>query len=143
MYKRQVRAYDLVLTNSYFSRENMLRSYGIDATVCYLGVDTDRYRDCLLYTSDRVLDDAFVGAETSIPGRPAHAPAPLRALREMEWPVQKGDSPVAETEQVAARELTAAGVVDRDRAELALVAAPVEEDHESATVCLLYTSRCV
>lgn len=40
-----VRAYDRVLTNSYFSRESMLRAYGIDAAVCYLGVDTERYKD--------------------------------------------------------------------------------------------------
>jgi glycosyltransferase involved in cell wall biosynthesis len=40
-----VEAYDRVLANSYFSRESMLRAYGIDATVCYLGVDTERYRD--------------------------------------------------------------------------------------------------
>jgi glycosyltransferase involved in cell wall biosynthesis len=40
-----VQAYDRVLANSYFSRESMLRAYGIDAAVCYLGVDTERYRD--------------------------------------------------------------------------------------------------
>jgi glycosyltransferase involved in cell wall biosynthesis len=40
-----VQAYDRVLANSYFSRESMLRAYGIDAVVCYLGVDTERYRD--------------------------------------------------------------------------------------------------
>ena len=39
-----VQAYDRVLANSYFSRESMLRAYGIDATVCYLGVDTERYK---------------------------------------------------------------------------------------------------
>jgi glycosyltransferase involved in cell wall biosynthesis len=35
-----------VLANSYFSRESMLRAYGIDASVCYLGVDTEQFRDC-------------------------------------------------------------------------------------------------
>ncbi|MGD0442034.1 MAG: glycosyltransferase family 4 protein [Acidimicrobiales bacterium] len=40
-----VRTYDRVLANSYFSRESMLRAYGIDAAVCYLGVDTERYKD--------------------------------------------------------------------------------------------------
>ena len=38
-------AYGRVLANSYFSRESMLRAYGIDARVCYLGVDTKRYVD--------------------------------------------------------------------------------------------------
>jgi glycosyltransferase involved in cell wall biosynthesis len=40
-----VQAYDRVLANSYFSRESMLRAYGLEATVCYLGVDTERYQD--------------------------------------------------------------------------------------------------
>jgi glycosyltransferase involved in cell wall biosynthesis len=39
------RAYDQLLVNSYFSRESVLRAYGIDAQVCYLGVDTKRYID--------------------------------------------------------------------------------------------------
>lgn len=36
---------DQVLVNSYFSRESVLRSYGVDARVCYLGVDTRLFRD--------------------------------------------------------------------------------------------------
>jgi glycosyltransferase involved in cell wall biosynthesis len=36
---------DQVLVNSYFSRESVLRSYGVDARVCYLGVDTKLFRD--------------------------------------------------------------------------------------------------
>jgi glycosyltransferase involved in cell wall biosynthesis len=40
-----VQAYDRVLANSHFSRESMLRAYGVDAHVCYLGVDTKRYVD--------------------------------------------------------------------------------------------------
>jgi len=32
-------AFDAILVNSYFSRESILRAYGIDAQVCYLGVD--------------------------------------------------------------------------------------------------------
>ena len=39
---------DLVLVNSYFSRESVLRSYGVDARVCYLGVDTELFRDLQL-----------------------------------------------------------------------------------------------
>ena len=37
------RAFDLVLVNSRFSRESVLRAYGVDARVCYLGIDTDRF----------------------------------------------------------------------------------------------------
>ena len=36
-------AFDRILVNSYFSRESVLRAYGIDSDVCYLGVDTRRF----------------------------------------------------------------------------------------------------
>jgi glycosyltransferase involved in cell wall biosynthesis len=39
------RACDRILVNSYFSRESILRAYGVDAKVCYLGVDTTLFRD--------------------------------------------------------------------------------------------------
>jgi glycosyltransferase involved in cell wall biosynthesis len=38
-------ACDRILVNSYFSRESVLRAYGVDARVCYLGVDTTLFRD--------------------------------------------------------------------------------------------------
>lgn len=38
-------AFDRVLVNSYFSRETIMRTYGLDAKVCYLGVDLQRYVD--------------------------------------------------------------------------------------------------
>lgn len=38
-------AYDQRLVNSYFSRESILRAYGQDADVCYLGVDTEMFYD--------------------------------------------------------------------------------------------------
>jgi glycosyltransferase involved in cell wall biosynthesis len=40
---RNARAYDEVLVNSAFSRESLLRAYGIDPRVCYLGVDTGTF----------------------------------------------------------------------------------------------------
>ncbi|WP_051418652.1 glycosyltransferase family 4 protein [Methylosinus trichosporium] len=36
-------AFDRILVNSYFSRESVLRAYGLDSHVCYLGVDTERF----------------------------------------------------------------------------------------------------
>ncbi len=39
------RACDYLLVNSYYSRESVLRAYGVDAKVCYLGVDTSLFRD--------------------------------------------------------------------------------------------------
>jgi glycosyltransferase involved in cell wall biosynthesis len=38
-------ASDQILVNSYFSRESILRALGVDAKVCYLGVDTTLFRD--------------------------------------------------------------------------------------------------
>lgn len=38
-------ACDRILVNSYFSRESVLRAYGVDARVCYLGVDTTLFRN--------------------------------------------------------------------------------------------------
>jgi len=38
------KAFDKLLCNSYFSRESILRSYGVDAEVCYLGIDIDHFR---------------------------------------------------------------------------------------------------
>jgi glycosyltransferase involved in cell wall biosynthesis len=40
-----VQSCDRVLVNSYFSRESVLRAYGVEARVCYLGVDTTLFRN--------------------------------------------------------------------------------------------------
>jgi glycosyltransferase involved in cell wall biosynthesis len=40
---RNARAFDAMLVNSFYSRESILRAYGLDAKVCYLGVDADRF----------------------------------------------------------------------------------------------------
>ena len=39
------KASDLILVNSYYSRESVLRVYGREAKTCYLGVDTGQFRD--------------------------------------------------------------------------------------------------
>ena len=36
--------FDLILVNSFYSRESVLRAYGLDATVCYLGIDTNHFK---------------------------------------------------------------------------------------------------
>lgn len=38
-------ACDTILVNSYFSRESLLRAYGVEAKVCYLGVNTSLFRN--------------------------------------------------------------------------------------------------
>ena len=43
-----VQSCDRVLVNSYFSRESVLRAYGVAARVCYLGVDTTLFRNLKL-----------------------------------------------------------------------------------------------
>lgn len=40
-----IRACDEILVNSYFSRESVRRAYGVDSKLCYLGIDTDLFRD--------------------------------------------------------------------------------------------------
>lgn len=37
-------AYDAILVNSFFSRESVARTYGLNAHTCYLGVDTSLFR---------------------------------------------------------------------------------------------------
>lgn len=37
-------SFDRILVNSFFSRESVLRAYGLDSHVCYLGIDTDLFR---------------------------------------------------------------------------------------------------
>src|SRR5262249_6205948 len=39
------RAFTTILVNSFFSRENVLRAYGLNAKVCYLGIDTSLFQD--------------------------------------------------------------------------------------------------
>jgi glycosyltransferase involved in cell wall biosynthesis len=63
-------AFDQILVNSYFSRESVLRAYGLDARVCYPGVATDHFRPLGL-PRDRVVVglgaiDRAKGVDTAI-----------------------------------------------------------------------------
>lgn len=42
---RNAKTFDAVLVNSFYSRESILRAYGLDAKVCYLGVDAAKFVD--------------------------------------------------------------------------------------------------
>jgi glycosyltransferase involved in cell wall biosynthesis len=42
---RNAKAFTSILVNSLYSRESVLRAYGIDACPCYLGVDTELFVD--------------------------------------------------------------------------------------------------
>jgi glycosyltransferase involved in cell wall biosynthesis len=56
--------YDRILVNSFFSRESVLRAYGRDARVCYLGVDTAMFQN---HGRDR--EGLVVGIGSFIPAK--------------------------------------------------------------------------
>jgi len=56
------RAFDTILVNSLFSRESVLRAYGLDAKVCYLGVDTEHF-----VSRDQPREDFVVGVGAFVP----------------------------------------------------------------------------
>ena len=54
-------AFNAILVNSFFSRESVLRAYGLDAKVCYLGIDTELFSDQLQQREDFIVGiGAFV-----------------------------------------------------------------------------------
>ncbi len=56
------KAFDRILVNSRFSREAVLRAYGLDAEVCYLGVDSEHFVDRKLDRENFVIGvGAFAG----------------------------------------------------------------------------------
>lgn len=80
---RNVAAYDRVLANSLFSRESMLRAYGVKARTCYLGIDTDRFVDRGLEREDSIVGvGSFTPAKNIefVVGALARVPAPRPRL---------------------------------------------------------------
>ncbi len=73
-------SFDRVLCNSFFSRESILRAYGLSAEVCYLGLDTafftdrSQAREALVYgvgsfhPAKRI--DLAIRAVAGMPGKP-------------------------------------------------------------------------
>jgi glycosyltransferase involved in cell wall biosynthesis len=59
--RKNVRYAALLLTNSYFSAENIYRAYGLRARVVYLGVDTSNFRPLGLPRKNFVLSVGAVG----------------------------------------------------------------------------------
>lgn len=39
-----VKSYDLILVNSLYSRESVMRAYRVESKVCYLGIDTEKFK---------------------------------------------------------------------------------------------------
>lgn len=55
------KAFDTVLVNSFYSRESVLRAYGLDSKVCYLGIDAEKFVDLNLPRENYVVGlGAFV-----------------------------------------------------------------------------------
>jgi glycosyltransferase involved in cell wall biosynthesis len=81
-----LKAFDLVLVNSLFSRESVLRSHGLESTVCYLGIDTERFRPLDLPREEFVLGLGTFGS-TKGPDRAIEALAtiPLQIRPPLVW----------------------------------------------------------
>lgn len=77
---RNAHSYDAMLVNSLFSRETMLRTYGVDARVCYLGVDTDLFVDLGLPRENVVVGVGSITPSKNI-ALVVHALAQLSAPR--------------------------------------------------------------
>jgi glycosyltransferase involved in cell wall biosynthesis len=60
------RAFDRILVNSYFSRESVLRAYGLNSDVCYLGIDGDRFRDLGLTRERFVIGLGTIGPTKNV-----------------------------------------------------------------------------
>ena len=52
---KNAQSFGTILVNSYFSRESVARSYGLDSKVCYLGIDTERYSPADVTREDMIL----------------------------------------------------------------------------------------
>ena len=59
-------AFSKILANSYFSRESILRAYGLDLTVCYLGIDAQRFIDTSLEREDFIVGLGSITPEKNI-----------------------------------------------------------------------------
>lgn len=53
-------AFGRILVNSLYSRESVLKAYGLESTVCYLGVDTDTFKPLEMQRKNFVAGLGFV-----------------------------------------------------------------------------------
>ena len=64
--RRNALAFDMLLVNSYFSRESVLRSYGRESNVCYLGIDTTNFVNQHLPREDFVIGIGALQAHKNV-----------------------------------------------------------------------------
>ncbi|MCL6096822.1 MAG: glycosyltransferase family 4 protein [Patescibacteria group bacterium] len=63
--KKNINKAKIVLANSLFSKDNIKKAYGLNAQLCYLGVDTDKFKPLKF---KKTADLLFIGAEEFIEG---------------------------------------------------------------------------
>ena len=59
-------SFDRILVNSYFSRESVLRAYGLDSDVCYLGINTDIFVDLQFERTNTVVGVGSLSREKNV-----------------------------------------------------------------------------
>lgn len=52
--------FDAIFVNSRFSRESVLRAYGLESKICYLGIDTEHYRPTLEPKEEYVIGVGYI-----------------------------------------------------------------------------------
>ena len=128
-------ACDRILVNSYFSRESVLRAYGVDAKVCYLGVDTTLFRNLGLERERFIVGlgslDPIKGVDLAVRAV-ALLPEPRPPLV---WIANSGDESYRDTINDLARSLGVAL-----RMQMAISDAELVATLNKAAL-LLYTSR--
>jgi len=62
--RQSAAAADRILVNSRFSRESVSRAYGLDSSVCYLGIDTDRFKP-----TGEPKEDFVIGVGAIVPAK--------------------------------------------------------------------------
>lgn len=77
--QRNAAAFGAILANSLFSRESLLRAYGLEARVCYLGIDTALFTD-----QNKQREDTIIGVGAFAPEK--NIAAVISALAELPEP---------------------------------------------------------
>jgi glycosyltransferase involved in cell wall biosynthesis len=60
------RQFDRILVNSFFTRENLLRAYGLESEVCYLGIDTELFQPTGEPVENHVIGLGMIGYHKGI-----------------------------------------------------------------------------
>lgn len=131
-------AFDLILANSAYSRESLLRSYGLDSRVCYLGINAGMFQQT---GPERARERFVIGLGALQPHKDAGAAIeaiatlPVEERPPLVWIGNMADTRYAERMRALAERL---GVVFTP---LTRVTDEVLVDYLSRAAVMLYTSR--